>query len=348
MKAPARMVLQIIGRVGLLGVLLCALDAAAHPLAPALLELREAADGQVDVRFKTSLYPKSRQAAELLLPVLPDACAAASDPRASIEGSGKVVRWQIRCPAGLVGARVGVRGLAENHIDALLRVELADGRRVQQVLRAGRESLTIPVHPQRLDVFVDYLEVGVRHIFEGLDHLLLVFGLVLLVAGGRGYGARLLVTLSAFTLGHCATLSLAALGWLVLPGPPVELAIALSVLLLAVELARGRLGHARRLLPWALAGCFGLLHGLGFAAALLEAGLPQGEIGVALLAFNLGIEVGQVAVVAMVAIVLALAAGLQALRSEPLLPLWAYGIPIYVIGSLAAMWSFERAAALFP
>ncbi len=324
---------------------LAAQTASAHPLAPALLELRERADGRVDVRFKTSLFPKSRRTAELLVPVLPERCASTNDRRISVQGSGKVERWTIACPAGLVGWEVGVQGLAENRIDAVLRVELADGRSVQRVLRAGRESLRIPERPQRLEVLVSYLEMGVRHILSGLDHLLFVLGLVLLVAAGPGYVPRLLVTLSAFTLGHCGTLSFAALGWIRLPAAPIELAIALSVLVLAVELSRSGDRSRSSALPWVLAGSFGLLHGLGFAAALVEAGLPDGEIPLALLSFNFGIEVGQVA---FVAVVLALRAALTVLPGDVWLPDWAHRLPVYAMGSLAAMWCIERVAALLP
>jgi hypothetical protein len=330
--------------------LLIAVTASGHPLAPALLELREQPGGVVEVRFKTTLYPRSRRTAELLVPILPDSCAAIGDARTSVrtsvEGTGRVERWTLACSQGLVGQEVGVEGLAENAIDALLRVELADGRSVQRVLRAGRPSLEIPARAQPLQVFASYLDLGARHIFGGLDHLLFVFGLVLLVAAGEGYLGRLLITLSAFTLGHCVTLSLATLGWLRMPGPPIELAIALSVLLLAVELARGGLTEkSANPLPWVLAGGFGLLHGLGFAAALSEAGLPQGEIPLALLSFNLGIEVGQVAIVM---IVLGLRWGLRAAGSDRWMPGWAGQVPVYAIGSLAAMWCIERSLALLP
>jgi hydrogenase/urease accessory protein HupE len=321
-------------------------EAHAHPLAPALLELREQGDGRVELRFKTTLFTRSRRAAELLAPVLPERCRAVSEARTVVEGTGRVHRWDLDCGESLVGARVGVGGLAENSIDALLRVELADGRVVQRVLSAEQSTLRVPARASRGQVVASYLDMGVRHIFSGLDHLLFVLGLMLLVAGGPGYLRRLLVTLSAFTAGHCVTLSLAAVQTLRLPGPPIEFAIALSVLLLAVELARGD-GLAARdtRLPWLLAGGFGLLHGLGFAGALVEAGLPEGEVLVALLSFNLGIELGQVA---FVGLVLTARLALQQARGDRWLPDWAVRVPVYVMGSLAAMWCMERARELIP
>ena len=329
---------------GLLHLGLFAGPVVAHPLAPALLELREGADAIVHLRFKTSLYPRSRATAALLVPQLPASCERVGRSRIAVEGGGRVERFQLRCADGVVGREVGVGGLRENAIDALLRVELADGRTIQRVLRAGHASLTIPERPDRLQVFVSYLDMGARHIFSGLDHLLFIFGLVLLVATGTGYASRLVLTLSAFTLGHCVTLSCAAVGWLYLPGPPVEFLIALSVLALAVELARPERDVRSTRLPWLLAVGFGLLHGLGFASALVEAGLPEGEILLALLSFNLGIEVGQVIFVLGV---LALLGSFRAARIPERLPAWSGQVPVYAMGSLAAMWCIERVAALF-
>lgn len=332
------------------GVLVLALvlagGARAHPLAPALLELKEQDAGRVAVRFKTTVYLRSRQAALQLAPIVPHDCRPVGETREELEGTGRVQRYTLACSAPLVGRRVGVGGLAENAIDALLRVELADGRSMQHVLRAADPTWLVPARPSRLEVTGSYAGMGFRHIFGGLDHLLFVLGLVLLVAGGRGYLRRLLITLSAFTVGHCVTLTLASLGWLRLPGPPIEFAIALSVLLLAVELARERGARPRTsALPWTLAGGFGLLHGLGFAGALLEAGLPEGEIGLALLSFNLGIEAGQIV---FVAVVLPGHLGLRVLHGERRLPAWADRVPVYAMGSLAAMWCIQRAGALLP
>ena len=328
------------------GILLLALLAgsvAAHPLAPALLELREEPDASLSVRFKTSLYPPSRAASALLAPLLPASCQRLEPSRVTVEGGGRVERFRLRCDEGVVGQEFGVGGLRENAIDALLRVELRDGRSVQRVLRVDQASLRIPDRPQPLDVFLSYLDMGSRHIFSGLDHLLFVFGLVLLVVGGKGYFSRLLVTLSAFTLGHCVTLTCAALGWIYLPSAPVEFLIALSVLALAVELARPARDLRSNRLPWLLAGGFGLLHGLGFAGALLEVGLPEGEIPLALLSFNLGIEAGQVLFVVGA---LAFLRVLRIARLPERLPPWTAQVPVYVMGSFAAMWCIERMLAL--
>jgi len=313
--------------------------AGAHPLAPALLELREVGGGRLEVTFKTSA---TRLRGTELAPVLPDACAPLI-PLGVEPGPGSVTEhFLAECTgAELVGARVGVRGLAESRTDALLRVELADGRRLQAVLRGADSFYVVPARPSRLAVARQYAALGSEHIATGLDHLLFVFGLLLLVGGNL---REVVKTVTAFTVGHSLTLSLAVLGFVRFPTGPIELAIAGSVFLLAVELARepdARPGWLRRW-PWLMAGGFGLLHGLGFAGALAQVGLPADEIPLALFAFNVGIELGQLA------FVLAVLAALRLLASWlAAAPRWARAVPVYGLGTLAAYWCLQRAAGLF-
>ncbi|HJQ84840.1 MAG TPA: HupE/UreJ family protein, partial [Candidatus Binatia bacterium] len=246
-------------------------------------------------------------------------------------------RWRVDCGArDLAGAAVAVRGLDTAQAPALVRIVLADGRVVQGVVTARVPELVIPAAPERPTVLRDYLRLGVEHILSGADHVLFVLGLCLLARGGR----RLAATVTAFTLGHSITLALVVRDVLRVPAAPVELAIALSVFLVAAESAHRRptrLGRA----PWAMAGGFGLLHGLGFAAALRTAGLPSGEVPAALVAFNVGVEAGQLLVVA--AVLLARAA---VERAPIAWPAWVRWAPAYAMGSIAALWCFERAAAL--
>lgn len=318
-------------------VLLVAASAHAHPLAPALLDLREGSAGQFDVVFKVSVLqaPGSALAARL-----PPACRVAGTPAAAVEGDALVRRWRVDCgPAGLVGQDLGVDGLAAARIDALVRVELADGRVVRGLVRAAAPVFTVPAREAPWAIARAYAGIGVAHILTGFDHLLFVAGLLLLARTPR----RLVETVTAFTVGHSLTLTLAVLDLVRLPPAPVELAIALSIFWLAVELAREpgarpTLGQRR---PDLIAGLFGLLHGLGFAGALRAVGLPSGDVPLALFAFNAGIELGQLA---FVAACLALAA---AARRLPLAwPRWAGQLPLYAMGSLSAFWCFERAAAL--
>ena len=311
--------------------------AVAHPLAPALLELRELGGGRVAVTWKTSLLtaPGANVA-----PVLPAHCRAEGAAKATEDGDSVTRTWTVQCDtAGLIGERVGFTGLDYTRTDALVRVTLADGRLIRGVVRAATPLLTIPARERRLDVLRLYGANGIEHIFTGIDHLLLVAGLVLLARGRR----QLIETVAAFTVGHSLTLSLAALDLVRFPSRPIELLVALSVFLLAVELAREpadpRSLLRRRL--WVTALAFGLLHGLGLAAALREIGPPPGDVVLALLAFNVGIEIGQIGVVALL---LGAVAALRALRIA--WPAWLQRVPLYTMGSLAAFWCFERAAAL--
>jgi hydrogenase/urease accessory protein HupE len=342
-----RLAIRIASWIAILAVLFAA-SAAAHPLAPALLELVEAPDGVVDVLWKRSSLsvPGSR-----IEPVLPPDCPVATETRAEEQGVAVLLRWQIDCSApGLVGRRVRIDGLRLAKIDTLVRIELADGRTIQRVLRRGEPEMIVPARAERFSVFRDYMTIGFEHILSGADHLLFVFGLFLLCTGIEGSGVEgssvkgsgvkaLVQTVTAFTVGHSITLSLAALGYANLPSGPIEVLIAASVLVLAVELARDASEPTwMRRHPWPMALCFGLLHGMGFAGALREVGLPQGEIPIALFSFNVGIELGQLVFVL----------GLVALA--PLARRLPFRIPqraaVYGMGSLAAFWFFQRVASL--
>ena len=320
---------------GALLVLLGVAPAAAHPLAPSLLDLRETGPGRIAVLWRRPLLlPRGAH----LEPVLPARCRPTAPPVDTVEETALVARWTVDCgPTGLAGTGVAVAGLAEAGSDALVRVALTDGRTFRAVLRPDAASFVLPPAQRRTDVAAGYLALGIEHLLTGWDHLAFVLGLVLLVKGRR----RLLATITAFTLGHSVTLSLAALGLVRLPPAPIEAAIALSILVLAVELARRDRPTVLGRRPWLMAAGFGLLHGLGFAGALAQVGLPAREIPLALVSFNTGIELGQIAfVVAAVALGLALGPLLRRL------PAWSAAIPSYAIGAFAACWMFERLAGL--
>jgi hydrogenase/urease accessory protein HupE len=308
--------------------------ARAHPLAPSLLELREQEGGVVAVRFRT---PRVQSLRAELRPELPAGCRARGAPALATDASSATLSWLADCgPDGLRGGALRVHGLRESGTDALLRAELADGALVRAVLRPGAESFTLPTRPSRMRVASDYLSMGFGHLLGGLDHLLFVLGLVLLV---RGPG-KLLAAVTGFTLGHSATLSLAALGLVRVPSGLVEVGIAASLFWLATRLAQGEPDSRPLAHPWRMPALFGLLHGLGFAGALTQAGLPAGEIPLALFAFNLGIELGQLAVVAAL---LSLQAALRPWRAHT--PVWLARAPAYAIGTIAASLVYERVAA---
>jgi hydrogenase/urease accessory protein HupE len=248
-----------------------------------------------------------------------------------------VQRWRIRVPGGLVGRSIGFTGLAAARIDILVRVARSDGSvQLGRVLPVA-SSFAVEASPGPLEVVSTYTRIGIEHILLGVDHLLFVLALVMIVRGRR----MLLLTITSFTVAHSITLALATMGVLRVPGPPVEAIIALSIVFVAVEILRreqGREDLATRK-PWIVAFTFGLLHGLGFAGALAEVGLPDNAIPLALLFFNVGVEIGQLLFVAALLLVGAL---VRRLAGGPLQRRLAVTVPAYAIGALASYWVVER------
>ena len=310
----------------------------AHPLAPALLELREQQPNEYRVLWRSSLARVSGSAPR---PRLPVSCEFAGTIVSEDLDGARSERWPMRCQNSLVDQELRVEGLEGSGINVIVRLVDLEGR-VQQALLSDRETAyRVRAAQDPPPVFSGYLVLGVEHLLFGLDHVLFVAGLVLLIRQPR----RLLLTVTAFTLGHSLTLGLSALRLLWVPQALTEFAIAVSILLLACELVRSSEAPAgwMRRWPGAMAVVFGLLHGLGFAGALAEIGLPEGEIPLALFAFNLGIELGQLLLVAVLLFVLALLDRAPTLHGRGL----ARALPAYLIGSLAAYWCLERAGGLF-
>lgn len=341
-RRPTGRCLALLALGALLGV---AAETAAHPLAPMLLEISEQPHEQIRVRWKEPLL---RAAGSELAPALPPSCETVQPPRASRDRSAMVYEWTMRCASGaLAGQTVGVTGLADTRANVLLQIELRDGRRIQELLTGSRPQIAVPARVGRLDVARRYLELGARHLLTGWDHQLFLLGLMLLVSGLRS----LVATITCFTLGHALTLCLASLGWIALEPAWIEVAIALSLVVLAAELARRsdpatRASWLRRR-PATMALLFGLLHGLGFASALAEIGLPGADIPLALLAFNLGIELGQLLFIgAAGALWLGLAAamaGAPSWRRWLDSPVLGRTMAAYGIGTLAAYWCIRQA-----
>lgn len=308
----------------------------AHEVRPGFLELRETSPGEFATTWKVPALGAMRLAIE---PDYPSFCRAIGEPVTSFVDDAFVQRGHLRCDKPLAGAEIAIRGLAATQTDVLVRIEGADGGVETGRATPSRPAFIVPEQPNAITVLQTYCALGVEHILGGVDHLLFVLGLVLLVRDLR----RLLWTVTAFTLAHSITLAAATLGWLDVPSAPVEATIALSIVFLAAELLRepaDRSDLAHRY-PWLIAFSFGLLHGLGFAGALAEVGLPRGEIPLALFAFNLGVELGQLAFVAA-----ALLLGFVLARA--LSPRWlhlATRVAAYGIGGVAAYWTIERTVA---
>jgi hydrogenase/urease accessory protein HupE len=269
--------------------------ATAHELRPAYLDMRERTVNEFDVLWKVPALGDLRLG---LYVRLPDSCRPRLEPVRTIEEGAYFERWKAICPHGLTGQRVSVDGLRTTITDVLVRIEYQSG--VKQVARLTPQAPEMVVSDVRrgLEVARTYFLLGVDHILNGLDHLLFVLGLILLIRDRW----MLLKTITAFTLAHSVTLAASVLGYLSLPQKPVEASIALSIAFVASELVKMRTGEIRfsQNYPWVLAFAFGLLHGLGFAGALRETGLPQIDVPLALLTFNLGVEAGQLLFVAVV------------------------------------------------
>lgn len=311
--------------------------AGAHPLGPSLFKVSEITPGRVLFEWKTPVQgvPGAR-----LQPRMPNHCVIHGGSKKEISKGAYVRSWEGQCKNSLVGSSLRVEGIPESKANVILRAQLADGRKFNTVLTADSPSFVIPKRQPIWILGRSYLLLGFDHILTGLDHLLFILGLVLLVANRR----QLLWTVTAFTLGHSVTLSLAALGLVNFPTGPVEALIALSIVALAVELCRGKKNPPTffHRFPWVMALSFGLLHGLGFAGALAEIGLPQGDIPFALFSFNLGIELGQLLFIGLILIFKTL------WRGSPLPhPRNAYRMTAYGIGSLSAFWFLERLSAIF-
>ena len=310
-----------------------------HALQPGYLELRLIEPETYAVVWKTPAVGPRPMA---ITARLPEGC----DPRTPVlpvwEGAAYVARWIASCTGGLEGGAISIDGLDRTSTDVLVRFDFADGISEARRLTPGDPSFIVPTQPSRFEVVRTYFLLGVTHILLGIDHLLFVLTLLLLVKGLR----RIVVTVTAFTLAHSLTLAGATLGLVHMPGPPVEAAIALSIVFVASEIIRSRQGRPglTERFPWVVAFIFGLLHGFGFAGALSEIGLPQQEIPTALLFFNVGVEIGQLLFIASVFAMIALARQMMRHIAVPR-PTWAWAVPPYAIGSVAAFWTIQRIAA---
>jgi hydrogenase/urease accessory protein HupE len=324
----------------------------AHPgradeLRPGYLEFRQTTPDTYNLLFKIPARGEDQRLAIYLN--LPEGTQNVGVPRASFGDGAYVERRTIRRDGGLAGQAVTIEGLSATSTDVLVRVESLAGAIQTERLSPTRTGFVVQATPASGEVAVTYLRLGVEHILFGFDHLLFVLALVILVRDWR----RVAVTVTAFTMAHSITLVAATLGFVNVPGPPVEACIALSIMLVAVEVLNARQAKpsfAERL-PWLVAFSFGLLHGFGFAGALAEVGLPQHAIPIALLFFNFGVEVGQLLFVSAVLSLIwllrhaashLLVAAVARRAFDRLDVTVAYGI-----GSVAAFWFIERTTAFF-
>jgi hydrogenase/urease accessory protein HupE len=333
-------------RDGLLFAIVVALTwfatpANAHEVRPGYLEVKELSDGAYDIVWKVPARGDMRLG---LYVRLPEACEGAPASAAFVSGA-YVERWRADCQGGLTGKHIEIDGLSSTRTDVLARVQRLDGTTQTERLTPERTSFEVVNSPSRLQVVRTYFGLGVEHILLGIDHLLFVLALLFLVGNWK----KLIATVTAFTVAHSITLAAATLGFVNVPQTPVEAVIALSVVFVAVEIihvSRGKPSLTARK-PWLVAFVFGLLHGFGFAGALRAVGLPQKDIPLALLFFNVGVEVGQIIFIVAVVASLSLLSRLLPTNANAEVGPWrAESLmrkPVaYLVGSMAAFWLVQR------
>ncbi len=308
-------------RFALLAVFMLSGVAAAHEMSMAEMQLRETSHGTFVWQWTAS--EKGAAIADLK-PMWPEGCRA--EPNV------------LRCGDGGLQGMLAIKGVGKRYSAALVKIFWLDGKSHVYTLTAGQPTVRLYGSADdrrgRGEIASAYTVLGVEHILGGIDHLLFVISLLVLV----GFRRQLVWTITAFTAAHSLTLASAALGWLTLRSPPVEATIALSIVLVVAEALQQRQSLSKRW-PAAVAFLFGLMHGLGFAGALKEVGLPQNYLPTALLTFNIGVEIGQLLAVATAWLIW------RALRRWPLVERGRLPL-LYGIGSLAAYWSWLRVAAI--
>jgi len=325
----------------------------AHESRPAYLEINES---QADVFDITWRRPARGEMVLSMQPVFPKNCVVQGSIANYFSPGAHVSRWTLKCKgaeargqtgsgpesvpdseAGLVGHTIYIQGLTQTITDVLVRIQFLDGITTTQIIKPNDAKLTVQGAPDSWQVITDYLILGVEHILGGIDHLLFVLCLLLIVRNNW----LLVKTITAFTVAHSITLALATLGFVNMPQAPVEAIIALSILFLAVELIKQQQGKSNLAMraPWIVAFVFGLLHGFGFAGALSEVGLPQSDIPLALLMFNLGVEVGQLMFIAVVIVAI-----LIWKRFTSVQLIWLPRTTAYGIGALSSFWVISRVA----
>jgi len=310
--------------------------AAAHEVRPGYLELRETSPGVFRVLWKK---PARGDMVLKIDPVFPDGCAVVGIGSPTMRGGAYVARATLECVDGLTGKAIEIAGLEATLTDVLIKVYYANGLEETHLVHPNSTSAVIGGPGSVIQRIGAYARLGIQHIALGVDHLLFVLGLLLIVSSPR----MLLKTITSFTLAHSITLGIATLGFANAPALPLNAVIALSILFLGPEIVRVWRGETSFTIrhPWVVAFAFGLLHGFGFASGLTAMGLPQTEIPLALLFFNVGVELGQLA---FVLFVLALVRSFRTLEIR--WPRWAQLFPGYAVGTLGAFWFIQRTVFL--
>jgi len=319
-----------------LALALGACVASAHEARPGFLDLRETGPETYSLLWKK---PTGGEVEIQIAPVVPEGCRLTTSDRQQLTPGAMIVRGTLTCPGGLAGKTIAIAGLESTITDVLVRLHHADGRLESHLLRPATPSVALGAVTTTAERALGYVQLGVLHILLGVDHLLFVLGLLLIVSD-RWMLAK---TITSFTLAHSITLAIATLGYASAPLPPLNAAIALSILFLGPEIVRTWRGETSFTIrhPWVVAFAFGLLHGFGFASGLAAMGLPRAEIPLALLLFNVGVEIGQLA---FVLLVILLERSFRVL--EVRWPRLVEHLPGYAVGTLGAYWTIQRTLIL--
>jgi len=316
----------------LLILLLSMSSLSAHEIRPARLQITQETDTTYSFFWK---LPAIQEGVLRLTPNLEfDHEVISRDPGRDL-GDAYIESWMIEVPRSLEDQRISIEGLANTITDVFVTTQTSDGETASFIVRPDKPYFTFEGKRSLSQIIKDFVILGVEHIWFGYDHLLFVLCLLWLITGF----SKLIKTITAFTLAHSITLAASSLGWMTLPGPPVEAIIALSIVFLAVEIVkhqRGQEVYTSRY-PWVVALAFGLLHGFGFAGALSEIGLPPNDITVSLLGFNAGVEIGQIIFVMAILILVKV---IKNIFDE--IPKWIPSAAVYSIGTLASFWLIER------
>ena len=315
------------------------MTAGADEIRPALLDIKEQNTSLFAVTWKV---PTRGDRVLAITPQLPESLERVGSPSVQDVPGARIEHTTYKNNAAtLTGQTIVIDGLQAVQTDVLLLIQLQDGTQHSAILRPASPAFTIPLEASKLEVAADYWRLGTIHILEGADHLLFVLALLLIVSGL----GELVKAVTAFTVAHSITLALATLGVVHMPAAPTEAIIALSILFLATEIIHkhnGQISLTERY-PWVIAFAFGLFHGLGFAGALSEIGVPQHEVPLALLMFNVGVETGQLLFIAVVVSLMGLFR-----RLSLQVPQGAWRVAPYTIGSVAAFWTIQRVMSFIP
>ena len=310
----------------------------AHPLAPAVLSLMPGSDeGTTTMTWRA---PIKRPKGQALEPRVPEGCEPLGPTERQLTANDTAVidTTLLRCdPPDLVGSVIRVDGFSDSTVNVVVRIGRPDGSVDHAIIDTRTPSLTVVAPEEATHSFFDYLALGIAHLVTGWDHVTFVIGLLILF----GWHRRLIAAVTAFTLGHSLTLALSIFGIVTVPQALVEALIAMTIIVLALEIQSGGHGPIWKH-PWSLPAALGLLHGLGFASVLFDAGLPADEIPIALFGFNVGLEVGQLGVIACAWLIYRVFRGAMPTGWRDNLT-----VPAYMIGSLAAYWVIERTLAAF-